>query len=67
MTYVLEIKETAESKSLIQHLRTLKYVRMKKAKRKLQSGEELVSAVRKSEKSGKIKWTDAKKQIASWK
>ena len=30
MTYLLEIKETKESKSLLEHLRTLKYVTIKK-------------------------------------
>lgn len=31
MTYIVEIKETAESKSLLEHLRTLKYVTVKNA------------------------------------
>ena len=29
MTYLLEIKETKESKHLLEHLRTLKYVKVK--------------------------------------
>jgi hypothetical protein len=29
MTYLVEIKETAESKPLLEHLRTLKYVKIK--------------------------------------
>ena len=28
---------------------------------------EIISEIKKSEKSGKIKWANAKKQIASWK
>lgn len=67
MTYLLEIDETSESKSLLEHLKTLKYVRVKKAYRNFQSEEEIISEIRKSEKSGKIKWADAKKQIAQWK
>ena len=67
MTYLLEIDETNESKSLLEHLRTLKYVRIKKAHRNFQSEEEIISEIRKSEKSGRIKWADAKKQIAAWK
>ncbi len=67
MTYLLEIKETNESKSLLAHLRTLKYVTMKKAHRNFETENEIVAEIRKSEKSGKINWADAKKQIASWK
>lgn len=66
MTYIIEIKETSESKPLLAHLRTLKYVRMKKAGKKTDVAE-LVKTIRKSEKSRKLKWSDAKKQIASWK
>ncbi|HWB63142.1 MAG TPA: hypothetical protein VG603_06520 [Chitinophagales bacterium] len=37
MTYLLEIKETAESRPLIEHLKTLKYVKVTKSgKKKLQ-------------------------------
>lgn len=67
MTYLLEIDETKESKPLLEHLQTLKYVRIKKAGRNFQSEEEIISEIRKSEKSGKVKWADAKKQIAQWK
>ena len=67
MTYLLEIKETNESKTLLTHLRTLKYVTIKKAGRNFETENEIVSEIRKSEKSGKVKWADAKKQIASWK
>ena len=67
MTYLLEIQETDESKTLLAHLRTLKYVTIKKAGRNFVSENEIVTEIRKSEKSGKIKWADAKKQIASWK
>ena len=67
MTYLLEIQDTVESKSLLEHLRTLKYVRVKKAGRNYQTEEEIISEIRQSEKSGKVKWADAKKQIASWK
>ena len=67
MTYLLEIKETNESKTLLAHLRTLKYVTIKKAGRNFKTEDEIVGEIRKSEKSGKVKWADAKKQIASWK
>ncbi|MFN8322127.1 MAG: hypothetical protein U0T74_05665 [Chitinophagales bacterium] len=67
MTYLLEIDETKESKSLLEHLRTLKYVRLKQAGRNFKTEDEIISEIRKSEKSGKIKWADAKKQIAQWK
>jgi hypothetical protein len=67
MTYLLEIKETPESKSLLEHLKTLKYVRLRKTGRDFQTEDEIISEIRKSEKSGKIKWADAKAQIASWK
>jgi len=67
MTYVIEIKETSESKPLIEHLRTLKYVKVKKAERKSSSSGEIVASLKKSEKSKRIPWQDAKKQIASWK
>lgn len=65
MTYLLEIKETPGSKALIEHLKTLKYVKMRKADDEF--GRDIVKAVRKSEKSKRIKWEDAKKQIAAWK
>lgn len=67
MTYLLEIKETTESKALIAHLKTLKYVKMKQVERKSNNKEDIVSALRKSEKSKRVKWEDAKKQIAAWK
>lgn len=66
MTYFVEIKETAESKPLIEHLRTLKYVRMKKVNGKTEAAD-IVKALRKSERSQKLKWSDAKRKIASWK
>lgn len=66
MTYIVEIKETEESKPLIEHLKTLKYVKMKRAERKLHR-EEIIKEIRKSEKSKRIEWSDAKRQIASWK
>ncbi|MDZ4844926.1 MAG: hypothetical protein SH857_05180 [Chitinophagales bacterium] len=66
MTYLVEIEEPTESKPLIEHLRTLKYVRMKKADHKSEAAE-IIKAIRKSERSGKIKWSDAKRKIASWK
>ncbi len=66
MTYLLEIDETKESKSLLEHLKTLKYVRIKKAGRNFQTEDEIIREIRISEMSGKIKWAAAKKQIASW-
>lgn len=67
MTYIVEIPETSESKGLINHLKTLKYVRIKKNKQKVWTEKEIIKAVRASEKSGRIKWEDAKKEISSWK
>lgn len=67
MTYIVEIPETEESKGLINHLKTLKYVRFKKNERKGMTEKEIIKAVRASEKSGRIKWEDAKKEISSWK
>ena len=67
MTYLVEIKETAQSKPLIEHLKTLKYVKLRKEERVTESDEEIVKALKKSEKSKRIKWDDAKKQIAAWK
>jgi hypothetical protein len=67
MTYLLEIDETKESKSLLEHLRTLKYVRVKQARRNFQTEDEIITEIKKSEKSGRVKWADAKKQIAQWK
>jgi len=67
MTYHLEIKETVESKPLIEHLRTLKYVKVSKRERKSMSDAEIRKAVKKSEKSKRISWSKAKQEIASWK
>ena len=67
MTYIVEIPETAESKGLINHLKTLKYVRIKKNKLKVWTEKEIIKAAHASEKSGRIKWADAKKEISSWK
>jgi len=69
MTYLVEIKETAQSKPLIEHLKTLKYVKLRKEREigLSYSDEELVKAIKKSEKSKRIKWEDAKKKIAAWK
>ena len=67
MTYLVEIKETAQSKPLIEHLKTLKYVKLRKEKERPDSEEEIAKAVKKSEKSKRIKWEEAKKDIAAWK
>jgi hypothetical protein len=67
MTYLLEIEDTKEAKSLIEHLKTLKYVHVKQTGRSFETEEEVIREIKKSEKSGKIKWAEAKKQIASWK
>ena len=67
MTYIVEIPKIAESKELIKHLKTLKYVRFKKNEMKVWSEKEMIKAIRESEKSGRIKWSDAKKEIAAWK
>ncbi len=67
MTYHLEIRETAESKPIIDHLLSLKYVKLVKPERKSLSKAEIVEAVKKSEKSKSVSWAKAKKEIASWK
>ncbi len=67
MAYFIEIKETAESKSLVEHLRSLKYVKVSKAERKTYDVNALVEEVKKSEKSKRISWKEAKKEMASWK
>lgn len=66
MTYLVEIKETAQSKPLIEHLKTLKYVKMHKEKG-TDIATDIKQAVKKSEKSKRVKWDEAKKQIAAWK
>ncbi len=66
MTYLVEIKETAQSKPLIEHLKTLNYVKLHKGGKDALQGE-LVKSIKKSEKSKRVKWEDAKKQIAAWK
>lgn len=67
MTYHLEIRETAESKPIIEHLLSLKYVKVVKPERKSLTKAEIVESVKKSEKSKRISWAKAKKEIASWK
>ncbi len=67
MVYHLEIKETAESKPLIEHLLTLKYVKVLSEKRKPLSETAIRKAIKQSEKSKKISWTKAKEEMASWK
>ena len=67
MTHTFKIKETPKSKSLIEHLQTLTYVEHISApERKVPTEAEIVARVRKSEKSKKIKWEDAKKMIRKW-
>jgi len=66
MTYLVEIKETAQSKPLIEHLKTLKYVKLRKEK-EADLQDDIKHAINKSEKSKRIKWEEAKKQIAAWK
>ena len=67
MTYLVEIKETTESKPLIELLKTLKYVKLKKASRETPTDKEIVKAIKKSEKGKHIKWEEAKKEIMAWK
>lgn len=67
MTYHLEIKETAESKAIIEHLLSLEYVKVIKPERKPLTQKEIADSVKKSEKSKRISWSKAKKEIASWK
>ena len=66
MTYLVEIKETAQSKPLIEHLKTLKYVKMHQEP-ETDNGSDIKQSVKKSEKGKRVKWDDAKKQIAAWK
>jgi hypothetical protein len=67
MTHTFRIKETAKSKSLIEHLQTLSYVEHVEAPaRKVLSEAEMIAKVKLAEKSKKIKWADAKKIIEKW-
>ena len=67
MSYHVEIKEVAELKPLVDFLRTLKNVKVTESERKTYDVSDLVAEIKKSEKSGRIPWEEAKKQIASWK
>lgn len=67
MSYHVEIKEAAELKPLVDFLRTLKNVTVTETERKTYAVSDLVDEIKKSEKSKRIPWKEAKKQIASWK
>ena len=67
MTYLVEIKETAQSKPLIEHLKTLKYVKLHREKGIPDTDGKILKELKKSEKSKRVKWDEAKKQINAWK
>jgi len=67
MTHIFKIKETAKSKSLIEHLQTLAYVKhVEEPERKILTEREMIAKVKKAERGKKIKWEDAKKIIEKW-
>jgi hypothetical protein len=63
MTYIIEIKLTPESKPLIDHLRSLKYVKMKR--QKPERGP--LRAVKKPQRDNakKLKWNMVNKHLKS--
>lgn len=67
MTHTFKIKETAKSKSLIEHLQTLTYVEhVEEPKRKAPTEAEMITKVKKAERGKGIKWENAKKIIEKW-
>ncbi len=68
MTHTFEIKETPKSKAIIEHLLSLTYVKHKNGKeQKVLSEDEMIAAVRKSEKSKSIPLEEVIKQSEKWK
>ena len=69
MTYSFEIEETEKTLPLIQHLKSLKYVKAKKipAPRKVWTEAEMVKAVKLAEKSKSIPWEEFKRESKTWK
>jgi sorbitol-specific phosphotransferase system component IIBC len=67
MIYTFEIKETKETMPLIEHLKTLKYVKQKKAEKKVLTDSEMAKAVKAAEKSKSIPWEEFKSESKTWK
>jgi hypothetical protein len=67
MVYTFEIKETKEAMALIAHLKTLKYVKLKKEGRKVLTDEEMAKAVKGAERGKSIPWEDFKRESKAWK
>lgn len=68
MTHTFKIKETAKSKSLIEHLQTLTYVEHVEApERKVLSEAEMIAKVKKAEKGKKIPYDEFVKITETWK
>ena len=65
MTYSMEVKNTKEAQTLIAHLKTLKYLKLKE-ERKISTGAEIVKAVKVAEKSKSIPWEESKKRSEEW-
>ena len=65
MTYLLEIQGTAESKSLVESLKTLKYVKMKSVSKNFRGEKGTIREISKSGKSVRGYWTYTKKQVAA--
>ena len=66
MTYSMEVKNTKEAQTLIAHLKTLKYLKLKE-ERKISTGAEIVKAVKAAEKSKSIPWEEFKRESKTWK
>ena len=66
MTYSMEVKNTKEAQTLIAHLKTLKYLKLKE-ERKILTGAEIVKAVKAAEKSKSIPLAEAIKRSEQWK
>ena len=65
MTYSMEVKNTKEAQTLIAHLKTLKYLKLKE-ERKISTGAEIVKAVKAAEKSKSIPLEESKKRAEEW-
>jgi hypothetical protein len=67
MTFAFKIKETAKSKGLIAHLQSLAYVEpIDQPSPKILSEKEMITAVRRAEKSKSIPLAEAIKQSEQW-
>ena len=65
MKYLLELQEIPESKALLEQLKTLKYVKMKKVSKDFQSETEVGGVITKFGRAGRGYWKYSVKQVAS--